>query len=81
MDLPIAGLAGALIGLLLGWVDYRVVAGVVEAKLRRLDTSSGEAAKQVFERKIRIMRVLFMVMTVGAFPIIGFLLGQAVAGS
>ena len=81
MDLPVAGLIGALVGLLLGWVDYRVVAGVVEAKLRRLDASSGEAEKQVFERKIRIMRVLFMVMTVGAFPIIGFLLGQSIAGS
>jgi hypothetical protein len=81
MELPVAGLIGALVGLLLGWVDYRVVSGVVEAKLRRLDTSAGDAEKQVFERKIRIMRVLFMVMTVGAFPIIGFLLGQSVAGS
>src|SRR5436305_436097 len=78
MELPVAGLIGALVGLLLGWVDYRVVSGVVEAKLRRLDTSAGDAEKQVFERKIRIMRVLFMVMTVGAFPIIGFLLGQSV---
>ena len=29
MELPVPGLIGALIGLLLGWVDYKVVAGVV----------------------------------------------------
>jgi hypothetical protein len=80
VEISIAGLVGALVGLAIGYVDYRVVSGVVEGKLRRLDTSAGEAQKVLFERKIRIMRVLFFVMTVVAFPVVGYLLGQAVAG-
>ena len=69
------------IGLALGIVDYRVVAGVVEARLRKLDTSSDTRTKRlVFESKIRIMRVLFAVMTVGVFPVIGYLLGVTVSG-
>jgi hypothetical protein len=80
VEVSVAGMVGALVGLAIGYVDYRVVAGVVEGKLRRLDTSSGPQEREVFERKIRIMRVLFFLMTVGAFPVIGYLLGQTVAG-
>ncbi len=80
MELSLPGLIGAVIGVTLGYVDFKVVSGVVEAKLRRLDTSSSAADKATFERKIRIMRVLFFVMTVCVFPVIGYLLGQAVAG-
>jgi phage shock protein PspC (stress-responsive transcriptional regulator) len=80
VEVSVAGLVGGLVGLAIGYVDYRVVAGVVEGKLRRLDTSSSVEEREVFERKIRIMRVLFFLMTVGAFPVIGYLLGQTVAG-
>ncbi len=80
MEVSVAGMVGAFVGLAIGYVDYRVVAGVVEGKLRRLDTSSSDQERTVFERKIRIMRVLFFLMTVGAFPVIGYLLGQTVAG-
>lgn len=80
MGLELPGLIGAALGLLLGYVDFRVVSGVVEARLRRLDASSTPAQRAIFERKIRTMRILFLVMTVGLFPVIGYLLGQTVAG-
>ncbi len=63
-----------------GYVDYRVVAGVVEASLRKLDTSATADQKAGFESKIRIMRVLFAIMTVGVFPVIGYLLGVTISG-
>ncbi len=80
MELSLPGLIGALVGLALGYVDFRVVAGVVEGKLRKLDRSAGPDEKAVFERKIRAMRVVFLVMTVGVFPVVGYLLGVTVAG-
>jgi hypothetical protein len=80
MELELPGLIGAAIGVTLGYVDFRVVSGVVEGKLRRLDASSSVSDKAMFERKIRIMRILFFVLTVGVFPVIGYLLGQTVAG-
>ena len=79
MSLTLPELIGALIGLGLGWLDYRILSGVVEGKLRKLDTSSQEE-QPAFERKIRLMKAIFFVMTVGAFPVVGYLLGQSIAG-
>ncbi len=75
-----AGLIGAAIGLLVGYVDYRVVGGVIEAKLRKLDHSTNEAERLAYDRKIRLFRWIFLVMTVGAFPVVGYLVGVTVAG-
>ncbi len=80
MELSLAGLVGALVGLALGYVDYRVVAGVVEGRLRKLDRSQGPDETAVFERKIRGMRVVFLIMTVGVFPVVGYLLGKTITG-
>jgi hypothetical protein len=79
MEISFPGLIGALIGLAIGYVDYRVVGGVLEGKLRKLDRSSGPAEQQEFERKIRILRVVLFVMTVLAFPIVGYWLGITIA--
>ncbi|WP_293861766.1 hypothetical protein [uncultured Alsobacter sp.] len=78
--LSLAGLIGALVGLALGYVDYKVVGGVVEGKLRKLDRSSSAAEKEEFERKIRILRVVLFAVTMLAFPVIGYLFGSVVAG-
>ena len=79
MEISVPGLMGAGIGLALGIVDYKVVAGVVEARLRKLDTSATPDQKAGFESKIRIMRILFAIMTVGVFPVIGYLLGVTIS--
>ncbi len=75
-----AGLIGAAIGLLVGYVDYRVVGGVVEARLRKLDHSANASEREAFERKIGLFRWIFLAMTVGAFPLVGYLVGVSVAG-
>ena len=80
MEPTLPAIIGGAVGLVLGYVDFRVVAGVIEGKLRRLDTSSTPAEKDSFERKIRLMRVIFATLTIGAFPVVGYLLGQAVGG-
>jgi hypothetical protein len=80
MEISFPGLIGALVGLAIGYVDYRVVGGVLEGKLRKLDRSSGPAEQQAFERKIRILRVVLFVMTVLAFPVVGYWLGITIAG-
>ncbi len=80
MDFPPAAFLGALIGAVVGYADYRIVVGVVEAKLRKLDRSETVAERDVFERKIGILRLVVLVMTVGAFPIIGFWVGASYGG-
>ena len=75
-----AGLIGAAIGLVIGWVDYRIVAGVVEGRLRRLDTSETAAEKADYERRIVLLRKLLFAATVVAFPIAGYFAGRALGG-
>jgi hypothetical protein len=75
----LAGVIGALLGLILGWVDYKVVGGFVERKLRDTDRSTTAAEKADYERRIGWFRRFFLVSTVGMFPIVGYLLGRMIA--
>jgi hypothetical protein len=75
-----AGLIGAVLGLIIGWVDYKIVAGVVERKLRSLDKSSTAAEKADFERRIVWLHRLLGVATIGFFPIVGYLMGRTIGG-
>lgn len=80
MEFSTAGLVGAAAGLILGWVDYKVVGGIVERALRRTDKSTTAEEKSDYERRIRLFRIVFLVGTVGVFPILGYLLGRALFG-
>ena len=75
-----AGMIGALIGLILGWVDFNVVGGWVERRLRETDRSQTAAEQAAYERRIAWFRRLFLLSTVGAFPIVGYFLGRTIAG-
>jgi hypothetical protein len=75
-----AGAIGAVVGLILGWLDYRVVGGWVARKLKETDRSETAAEKADYERRIVLFQRWFLLSTVGAFPIVGYLLGRAVAG-
>ena len=75
-----AGVIGALAGLIVGWVDYKVVGGLVERKLRDTDRSQTAAEKADYERRIEWFRRFFLLATVGVFPIVGYFLGRAVTG-
>ena len=80
MELSTAGLIGAAVGLVLGWVDYKVVGGFVERALRRTDTSTTREEKDDYERRIGLFRIVFLVGTMGFFPILGYLLGRLLFG-
>ena len=75
-----AGLIGALAGLIVGWVEYRIVGGIVERKLRDTDRSQSAAERADYERRIGLFRKFFLISTVGLFPIVGYLLGRTIIG-
>ena len=75
-----AGAIGALLGLIVGWLEYRIVGGVVERKLRDTDRSETAAEKADYERRIRIFRRILLVSTVGTSLVAGYLLGRGIAG-
>ncbi len=75
-----AGLIGALIGFGLGLLEYRLMSAVVIGALRRTDRSETEAEKADYERRIRILRAVLVVMTIGLMPVLGFVIGRMVFG-
>jgi hypothetical protein len=75
-----AGLIGALIGLIIGIVQFKVIGGIVEGSLRRTDRSQTLAERADYERRIRWFRRLFFVEAIAVLPLIGYLAGRALAG-
>lgn len=75
-----AGLIGALVGFVVGLVEYRLVTGVVVGALRRTDRSRTRAEKDDYERRIRLLEAAVLVVSVGGLPIVGYLVGRALFG-
>ncbi len=75
-----AGPLGALIGFGLGLLEYRLISAVVIGALRRTDRSETQAERDDYERRIRILRAVLVVMTIGLMPVLGFVIGRTVFG-
>ncbi|KQK31203.1 hypothetical protein ARD30_10235 [Bosea thiooxidans] len=75
-----AGPLGAVIGFALGLLEYRLMSAVVIGALRRTDRSQTAAEKDDYERRIRILRAVLVVMTIGLMPVLGFVIGRTLFG-
>jgi hypothetical protein len=80
MELSLAGLLGAVAGTIIGVVNFVMVVGFVEQRLRVLDRSETEAERQEFESKISIMRRVILGIDVFVFGGLGYWLGKTVGG-
>jgi len=78
--LSLPGLIGAALGLVIGWIDYRIVVVMIVGRLRKLDKSTTPAELADFEKRITILRWVLFIATVGAFPVVGYLLGVTLIG-
>jgi hypothetical protein len=70
-----AGLIGALLGFVLGYVDYKIVIDMIQRRLRQVEEGDQTLHLDKFEMYLRRMRLVVFVMTIVAFPVIGFLAG------
>ena len=75
-----AGLIGALIGFVVGLIEYRLVTGVVVGALRRTDSSQTQAEKDDYERRIRLLKAAVLVVSVGGLPIVGYFVRRTLFG-
>ena len=80
MDVSLPGWIGAIVGALVGAVNYAVVVRLLEPRLRALDKSESVAERAEFERKISLMRRLILGIEVTAFAAIGYWLGRTIGG-
>lgn len=71
---------GAAMGATVGWINFKVVTGLVTAKLRELDRSADAAERAEFERKLVLLRRIMFVATVPVIAGVGYWLGRTVGG-
>ena len=78
MSISIAGVSGAVVGLYIGWIDYRILKGILQAtemKNRQAGGDGGAAARY----KAPLSALIFGVPIVG-FPVIGYWAASQLAG-
>ena len=75
-----AGVIGAVLGLIVGWIEYRIVGRAVVRKLRDTDRSQTPAEKADYERRIQAFRGIFLALTLGTSLVAGYFLGRGIAG-
>ena len=80
MELSLAGLLGAFVGTVLGVINYAVIVGFVESRLRALDKSAPGPEREEFERKISVMRRTILGIDIFVFAGIGYLFGKTIGG-
>ena len=80
MELSLPGLVGALVGTILGVINYAVIVGFVESRLRALDKSETTAEREEFERKISLMRRIILGIDIFVFAGVGYVVGKTIGG-
>ncbi len=69
--------AGAIIGAVIGYFSYLFLMSMLEPRLRMTDRSKTPEEKADFERRIKLLRTIMLVIEVGGLGIAGFLIGSS----
>ena len=80
MELSPAGFVGAVIGTIIGVINYAAVVAFVESRLRKLDRSQTSAEREEFERKLSLLRRLVLGIDIVVFAALGYWFGRTVGG-
>jgi hypothetical protein len=80
METSLAGLVGALIGLGIGIVEYRIIAPIVVGKLRAGEQGKPAAEQAAFERKTGQFRTIFLLVATVGGALAGYMIARAVFG-
>ncbi len=78
MPLSLAGLIAAAIGLYIGWLDYKIMTGVLRAAAERKRQRTGDAG--FLGRFENAVQILIMVITIIGFPVIGYIAALQLVG-
>ena len=78
MSISIAGLIGAAIGLYLGWIDYKIVSGVLRGVAQKQRQKTGRPG--LLERYETLVRGVLLAFALIGFPLVGYFAGQSIAG-
>ena len=78
MSLSVAGLVGALVGLAIAWLDWKMVSGILRARHAQKALTTQGAQRQQADRRLNVvLGVVFVVLFVG-IPLVGYMTGVAI---
>jgi len=80
VDYSLPGFVGALVGVVIGVINYAVIISIVEGRLRKLDRSQTPGEREEFERKLSLMRRIVLGIDIVAFSAVGYWFGRTVGG-
>jgi hypothetical protein len=80
MDLSPSGLLGAMLGTIVGVLNYAVFLRVLVPRLRALDKSQSREEREEFERKMSLMRRIILAADVVLFAAVGYYAGRFIGG-
>jgi hypothetical protein len=80
MDLSPSGLLGAMLGTIVGVLNYVVFLRVLVPRLRALDKSQSREEQEEFERKMSLMRRIILAADVVLFAAVGYYAGRFIGG-
>jgi len=80
VELSPAGFVGAVVGTIIGVINYAAVVAFVESRLRKLDRSQTSAEREEFERKLSLLRRLVLGIDIVVFAALGYWFGRTVGG-
>jgi hypothetical protein len=80
MDLSPSGLLGAMLGTIVGVLNYVVFLRVLVPRLRALEKSQSREEREEFERKMSLMRRIILAADVVLFAAVGYYAGRFIGG-
>jgi len=80
VEYSLPGFIGALVGVIIGVINYVAVISMVQGRLRKLDRSQSSEEREEFERKLSLMRRLVLGIDIVAFAAVGYWFGRTVGG-
>jgi len=71
-----AGVLGGVLGAGVGWLEFRIVGGAIERRLRETERSRTAEEHADYERRIMVLRRTLLVFMVGTSLVLGYMLGR-----
>jgi len=80
MSISLAGQVGALVGLGVAWLDWRMVSGILRARHAQKSMTLPREEQARAELRLKLLLGLIFVLFFGGIPLVGYLTGAAIGG-
>ena len=78
MSVATAGLIGAIVGLVLGLLQYFTAGSVAEKRMKAApDEELAPEHKEAFQRQVAFVRRLLFWSSVMVYPVVGYVIGRS----